>query len=242
MAMWSPWRGCHKCSEGCKYCYIHKGDARKNIDTSIINKTDKFDYPIRKNKDGTYKMKSDKICYVCFSSDFLIEEADPWREECFSMIKERSDVTFLFLTKRIERFMDCIPDDWKDGYDNVVVGVSVENQENVNKKIGILQSLPIKHKMIILQPLLEEVNLEKYLDNIELVMVGGESDKFARPLNYDWVLNIREQCMKHKIPFEFHQAGTNFIKDGIQYKINPFQLTKQARLANIDYLTENRKR
>lgn len=42
MAMWNPWRGCHKCSEGCKYCYIHKGDDKRGIDTNSIVKTDKF--------------------------------------------------------------------------------------------------------------------------------------------------------------------------------------------------------
>ncbi len=39
MAMWNPWRGCKKCSDGCLYCYIHKGDAKRGIDTSIIEKT-----------------------------------------------------------------------------------------------------------------------------------------------------------------------------------------------------------
>ncbi len=46
MAMWSPWRGCHRCSEGCRYCYIHKGDARRGVDTDSIVRSEKFDAPI----------------------------------------------------------------------------------------------------------------------------------------------------------------------------------------------------
>ena len=39
MAMWNPWRGCKKCSEGCMHCYIHKGDAKRGINTNDIVKT-----------------------------------------------------------------------------------------------------------------------------------------------------------------------------------------------------------
>lgn len=82
MAMWNPWRGCHKYSDGCRYCYIHKGDGKRGIDTDTIEKTENFDAPISKDKKGEYKIKSGQIVYVCFSSDFLIEEADAWRKEC----------------------------------------------------------------------------------------------------------------------------------------------------------------
>lgn len=233
MAMWNPWRGCKKCSEGCKFCYIHKGDKKRGIITSEIVKTKDFYKPIEKLKNGTYKIKSG-IVYVCFSSDFLIEEADEWRKECFAMMKERSDLTFLFLTKRIERFLQCIPPDWGDGYENVVVCCTVENQENVDKKLAIFQQLPIQHKCITAQPLLEAIEIEPYLSDIELVVVGGESDSNARILNYDWVLSIRESCQRHKVNFEFRQCGSHFMKDGKTYNLSVRELTKQARKANID--------
>lgn len=192
--MWNPLRGCKKCSEGCLHCYIHKGDAKRGINTNEIVKTKDFDKPLIKSKNGSYKMKSGLV-YLCFSTDFLIEEADEWRSECRKMIKERQDCTFLFLTKRIERFMDCIPDDWEKGYKNVVVCCTIENQQNADRKLSLFQTLPIRHKCITAQPLIENVEIEKYLQGIELVVVGGESDYRARPLDYSWVLNIREQCI-----------------------------------------------
>ena len=82
MAMWNPWRGCHKQSGGCRYCYIHKGDFRRGIDTNKIVKIDNFYAPIAKNKSGAYKIKSGQTVYLCFSADFLVGDADEWRSEC----------------------------------------------------------------------------------------------------------------------------------------------------------------
>lgn len=234
MAVWNPWRGCRKCSDGCLHCYIHKGDAKRKMDTNLIVQTKDFYKPIEKLKNGSYKMKAGMV-FLCFSSDFLIEDADEWRGECWAMMKERQDCTFLFLTKRIERFMECIPEDWGNGYQNVVVCCTVENQKNADRKLAVFQSLPIRHKCITAQPLLEAIDLEGYLEDIELVVVGGESDYYARPLDYDWVLDIREQCIRKKVDFEFRQCGTHFIKDGRRYKLKTKDLCSQARKADINY-------
>jgi len=235
MAMWSPWRGCHKYSDGCKYCYIHKGDYKRGVDTNIVTRTENFDAPILKNKKGEYRIKAGQLVYLCFQTDFLIEEADIWRDECWRIIKERSDLKFLFLTKRIERFMECIPVDWGNGYDNVIVCCTVENQKVADNRLDIFSKLPIKHKNIICQPLLEEINIEKFLKDIELVVVGGESDINARCLKYNWVLNIRQQCIENKTNFEFRQCGTNFIKDNKEYTLQTKDLCRLAKKANIDY-------
>ncbi len=235
MARWDPWRGCHRYSEGCKYCYIHKGDYKRGMDTNQIVKTDKFYLPIMKDKKGNYKMKSNQCVFLSFSSDFLIEEADEWRKECWEMIKERSNVMFLFLTKRIERFMECIPKDWGDGYENVIVSCTIENQDRADYRLSIFEQLPIKHKNIACQPLIEKIDISRYLNNIDLVIVGGESDKNARPLDFDWVLDIRKQCMEHEVNFDFRQCGTYFIKDGKKYTLNVRDLCSQARKANINY-------
>lgn len=234
MAMWNPWRGCHKHSEGCKFCYIHKGDNKRGIDTNNIVKTDKFTAPIEKNKKGEYKVKPGQVVYLCFSSDYFLPEADAWRTDCWKMIKERSDLHFIFLTKRIERFGDCIPDDWEDGYENVTMGCTIENQNMADFRLSIFSKLPIKHKNVICQPLLEEVHIEKYLDDVELVVVGGESDYNARPLNYDWVLFLRQQCINTNTHFQFRQCGTYFIKDGKKYTLSVRELCNQAKKAGID--------
>lgn len=234
MGVWNPWRGCQRHSEGCQFCYIHKGDMKRGVDTNEIVKTEKFYAPIERNKKGEYKMKSGLV-YLCFSTDFLIEEADGWRGECWKMIKERSDLHFLFLTKRIERFMSCVPDDWGDGYDNVTVSCTVENQRRADERLTIFDSLPIKHKNIVIQPMLGPVDLTGHLKGVEYVVLGGESDRDARPLDYAWVLAVRAQCVEKGVGFQFRQCGTHFIKDGVMYHLNVRQLCSQARKAEINY-------
>lgn len=235
MVMWNPWRGCRKYSEGCRHCYIHKGDARRGVNTSEIVRTNHFYGPVAKKKNGEYRIPPGQMVYLCFSGDFLIEEADEWRKECWDMMKKRPDLHFLFLTKRIRRFMDCVPRDWGGGYDNVTVGCTVESQRRADERLPIFQSLPIKHKNIICQPMISPIDLGSYLEGIELVVAGGESDRFARPLDYDWILALRQQCIAANVSFQFRQCGTYFIKDGRNYTLKVRDLCSQARKANIDY-------
>ena len=235
MAMWSPWRGCHRFSEGCTHCYIHRGDAKRGVDTDAIAKTEGFARPVEKNKKGEYRMKGGQLVFVCFQADFLIEEADPWRQECWQMMGERQDLHFLFLTKRIQRLGECLPPDWGEGYDNVTIGCTVENQKTADERLPVFQALPIKHRNIILQPLLGPVEISPWLAGTELTVVGGESGREARPLHYDWVLEIRDQCIRQGVPFQFRQCGSRFIKEGKEYKLNVRELCSQARKAGIDW-------
>lgn len=206
------------------------------ISSSQCRKTGNFNLPVKRKRDKSWKIESGKVVFTCFTSDFLLKDADEWRKECWKMIKERSDLWFYFFTKRIDRFMDCIPDNWGDGYENVLVGCTVENQQMADYRLPIFKTLPIKHKSIIMSPLIGPVVLSSYLDeSIEEVSVGGESGLEARPCNYDWVLGLREQCIKAGVPFRFHQTGARFIKDGKMYRVpRKFQLS-QAHKANIDY-------
>lgn len=167
-----------------------------------------------------------------FSPDFFIEEADAWRDKCWKMIKERSDLKFLFLTKRIDLDIVFLNIGMMA---TIIICCTIENQKNADYKLSIFKDLPIKHKCITVQPLLEKVNIKKYLKDIELVVVGGESDNNARTLDYDWVLDIRNQCVKANVNFEFRQCGTHFIKDGKLYNLQVKDLCKQAKLANINY-------
>ena len=82
--------------------------------------------------------------------------------------------------------------------------------------------------------LIGPIDLEKYLDGVEAVTVGGESDRYARPLYYDWVLDIRQQCIRKKVNFSFRQLGTHFIKDGKEYTVQVKKLMSQAQKAGID--------
>lgn len=237
-ASWNPWHGCTKISPGCKYCYVYRQDEMygNNTASSSCRKTNAFDLPIRKKKDKTYKIPSGSLIYTCFTSDFLLKDADPWREECWQMIRQRQDCLFYFFTKRIDRLERCLPPDWGEGYENVVIGCTVENQDRADYRLPFFNSLPIKHRSIIAAPLLERIDISGFLnEHIEEVSVGGESGAHARPCNYDWVLDLRSQCIDKNIPFLFHQTGANFLKDGKTYRIKRMYQHAQAKKAGINY-------
>lgn len=106
---WNPWHGCTKISPGCKYCYVYRQDEMygSTTDSSLCHKNAAFDLPLKRKRDGTYKIPSGKIVLTCFTSDFLLPDADAWRADCWSMMKLRSDCWFYFFTKRIDRLAEC---------------------------------------------------------------------------------------------------------------------------------------
>lgn len=238
---WNPWHGCHKISAGCAHCYVYRADNRHGKDANQVTKTSNFYLPISHARDGSYKIAPGSFVWTCFTSDFLLEDADLWRKEAWRMIRERSDCEFLFITKRITRFLQCIPDDWgEEGYLNVSICCTVENQAKADERLPVFQQVPIRHKMIVCEPLLERLDLSSYLgDWVESVTVGGESGNDARICDYDWILDIRRQCIAANIPFRFKQTGANFVKDGKRYTIKRILQHAQARKANIN--TEKRK-
>jgi len=232
---WEPWTGCYKVSDGCDYCYYY-GPYSKRFGQNAVHKTDQFDKPLAKTAKGTYKIPAGKIVATCFASDFFIIEADEWRTEAWAMIKERPDLEFLILTKRIDRFPISLPSDWNDGYTNVNIGCTVENQQLADYRLPLFLSYPIKRRFIACAPLLGPINLSPYLDGIEHVTVGGETGRAARECDYDWVLDIREQCIKAKKTFWFKNTGTLFRRDGEIKKANPFKETRLAKECGINIL------
>ena len=55
-SMWNLWHGCHKLSEGCRHCYVYRTDGKYGKDSSVVTKTEKFDLPLQRKKNGTYKI------------------------------------------------------------------------------------------------------------------------------------------------------------------------------------------
>lgn len=184
------------------------------MNTDEIVKTDNFHAPVLKNKKGDYRMKPGQTVYLGFSTDFLIREADPWRGECWEMIRERRDLNFIFLTKRIERFMECIPGDWADGYDNVTIGCTVgkSGQGRISGSPSST-SFPSSIKTSFAKPLLEQVDLAPYLNQIDWSS-RRRIQQLRRPLNYEWSYPSGNNASGAMSNFEFRQGRTNFIKTG----------------------------
>jgi protein gp37 len=235
MIGYNPWHGCHKHSEGCLNCYVYRTDERHGKDASHITKTSAFHLPIKRDRYGQYSIPDHSTLYTCFTSDFLVEEADAWRLEVWAMMKARPLVTFVFFTKRIERLANCLPSDWGTGYTNVTIGCTVENQHRADQRLPVFLASPIATRWIIAEPLLGPMDLSAYLDQrIALVAAGGESGPNARPCHYDWILSLKQQADHEHVPFHFHQTGAKLLKDGKLYTIHRKHQSSQAKKANLD--------
>jgi protein gp37 len=194
-ATWNPWHGCHKISPGCKYCYMFRDKARYCQDPNVVvrSKTT-FDAPL--------KWKEPKLVFTCSWSDWLIEEADPWRDEAYGIIRNTPQHTYQILTKRIDRVVGRIPD---PALPNIWLGVSVESPA-YKSRIDMLRELPAAVRFLSLEPLLEDLGMLD-LRGIAWVIVGGESGPRARAMHPAWARGIRDQCVAAKVPLFFKQWG-----------------------------------
>ncbi len=221
MIIWNPWHGCHRISEGCDNCYMYYLDGKRGIDTSLVTRTSNFDLPLRRDRYGNYKLKSGMQLFVGLSTDFFVEDADQWRDEAWKIIKQRPDIAFRILTKRAHRIKQCLPSDWGEGYPNVMLSVTCENQRNADIRLPLLLDIPAHHKGFMAAPFIGPIDAAKYLSSgeIEEVICGGENYDGARPCHYEWVKYLSDQCNENDVTFSFIETGTIFCKEGKTFNI-----------------------
>ena len=218
MSSWNPWHGCRKFSPGCLHCYVYRMDGKFGRDATHFSLTAAYLLPLETYKGGrnkgAYKLQpAEGYVYTCFTSDFFLEEADPFRSEAWRAIRLRPDLHFYIPTKRIHRFSECIPPDWSDGYENVTISCTTENQAMADKRLPLFASLPIKHREIIVEPMLEPMDISPYLSGVSHVTAGGESGDEARVCNLQWFIDLQRQCRAANVPFWFKQTGAKFINE-----------------------------
>ena len=237
--IWNPWHGCIKCSEGCQNCYMYFLDARRGGDGAEIYRTKSgFRYPLSRDRSGRYKVQSGEMLRVCMTSDFFLAQADPWRSEAWEIMHQRPDIKFFLLTKRPERVAEQLPWNWGDGWENVMLNVSCENQRRADERIPILLRLPFKHKGIMCAPLIGPVSIRAYLSSgqLEQVLCDGENYGGARPCHYEWVKALRDECYEANVTFTFCGTGRCFVKDGKTYRLEGSVQTQQARKSGLSFL------
>lgn len=225
MVIWQP--GIHgtdvKKSAQAVQIVIYRRDAEFGKDSSMVTRTSSFDMPIKRNRKGEYKLQpDDESVYACMTSDFFLDEADKWRAKAWDIIRRRSDVHIVIITKRIKRFEVELPEDWGSGYENVTLCCTCENQNQADYRLPVFLKLPIKHRTVIHEPMLEQIDIKKYLamGKIEGVTCKGESGPDARICDSAWILDSMEQCVEYDIPFWFKQTGARFKKGNKAYLID----------------------
>ena len=237
--MWNPWHGCKKISEGCLNCYMYEQDKQYGVDSSKVKKCiSKFKELTAKNRQHKFKIPSGITVGTCFTSDFFIEEADEFRKEAYSLMELREDLTYFIITKRPERLKECLPPIGNPVRSILQINVTAENQKRADERIPILLKADLSYRGIVIAPILEKVDLRRYLKTgkINCVSAGGESAiKGARNCKYEWILDLRKQCEEYNINFYFYQTGSNFIKDKQLYRVPMNKEKEQALKSGLNY-------
>ena len=211
-ASWNPVTGCTKVSQGCKNCYaermalrlqkMHRPRYENGFAVTLHH--DLIDLPRR--------WKKPRRIFVNSMSDLFHEDVPAeFIAQVFNTINLVPRHTFQILTKRPENALAMahrLP--WPH---NLLMGTSVEDRA-ATARIQILRQIPAKYHFLSIEPLLEGLP-SLNLRGIHWVIVGGESGPKSRPIEADWVRDLRDQCLTARVPFFFKQwGGVNKKKTG----------------------------
>lgn len=211
-ATWNPLTGCTKLSAGCKYCYADRMAKRLQAMGSP-NYRNGFKITLHEHMlDVPFTWKKPRKVFVNSMSDlFHPEVPDEFIHRVFDVMVRCPQHQFQVLTKRPERVAQISNElPWPA---NVWMGTSVEDLRVVGR-IDHLRLAGAETRFLSLEPLLGPLP-DLDLTGIHWVIVGGESGPKARPIDPEWVTNIRDQCLESEVPFFFKQwGGRNKKKTG----------------------------
>ena len=206
---WNPVTGCTKISHGCKFCYADR--MAKRLQAMGLDKyRNGFSVTVHPStlKDPM-KWRKPRLVFVNSMSDLFHEEVPiPFIKAVFNTMNQASHHTFQVLTKRPRRVLEIDGDlTWSP---NIWLGTSIESQR-WQFRLEQLRATGAWTKFLSLEPLLGPLpNIP--IHGIDWVIVGGESGPGARPMEADWVREIRDSCLQKHVPFFFKQWGGVFKK------------------------------
>ena len=209
---WNPVTGCSKISPGCKNCYAQRmalrlkamGQSNYRNGFRVTTHAHVLRTPLRWKQSRTIFVNSmSDLFHKKVSFDFI--------SKVFDIMCRTPQHQFQILTKRSQRLVELSSElPWPA---NAYMGVSVENTDYVGR-IDDLRRIPAAIRFLSLEPLLGPIP-DLNLDEIDWVIVGGESGPSSRPMQAEWVTDIRDQCLTAEVPFFFKQwGGVNKKKTG----------------------------
>ncbi len=201
---WNPVTGCTKISPGCKYCYAERMAERLQA-MGQANYVNGFQLTLQPQMlELPLKWKKPQTIFVNSMSDLFHEDVPlEYIQQVFDVMNRANWHRFQVLTKRAERLEEL--GSLLEWTENIWMGVSVESNEYRNR-IDHLRLTSAHIKFLSLEPLLEPLP-DLDMTSIDWVIVGGESGPQARPMHPAWVIDLRDQCRRAKVPFFFKQWG-----------------------------------
>jgi protein gp37 len=226
----NPWIGCTKVSPGCDHCYAEAFDKRfggtRWGPKAARTRTGEANWRKPHQWNRAAKASGRRARVFCASlADVFDNHASilpEWRDDLWALIRATPHLDWLLLTKRPGNIYRYLPDGWGDGWPNVWLGTTVENQAEADRRIPYLLDVPAKVHFLSCEPLLGMVNFRwaswhpigpnrtNHLDGLrrlDWIICGGESGPGARPMHPDWARTLRDQCAEAGVAFHFKQWG-----------------------------------
>jgi protein gp37 len=216
----NPWVGCTKVSPGCDHCYaegwakrtggaaLWQGERRR---TTAAN----WRQVLKWNAQAAAAGERKRVFCASLADVFDNQVPDTWRQDLWCLILDTPNLDWLLLTKRPQNIAKLVPGSWSEqGYRNVWLGTTAENQAEADRRIPHLLAVPAAVRFLSCEPLLGPVDLRAVswghsnaLHRIDWVIAGGESGPGARPMHPNWARGLRDQCAAAGVPFFFKQWG-----------------------------------
>jgi protein gp37 len=208
-ATWNPVRGCTKISPGCKYCYAERFAERFR---GVVGHPYEHGFDLRLVPEKLLQplyWQRPRMIFVNSMSDLFHEQVpDDYIFEVVKVMARANWHTFQVLTKRSNRMMQLLSTRLRDmsQLTHIWWGVSVENKKHGLPRVADLSAAAARIRFLSIEPLLEDLG-QVPLSGIAWVIVGGESGPGARPMQQAWVVSLRDQCRRARVPFFFKQWG-----------------------------------
>jgi protein gp37 len=208
-ATWNPVRGCTKISPGCKHCYAETFAERFR---GVKGHPYQYGFDLRlvpQKLTEPLKWQKPKMIFVNSMSDLFQDGVpDGYIQAVVDVMAKANWHTYQVLTKRSKRMASMLLTQlrWATGFRHIWWGVSVEDRQYGIPRIADLRSSPVAVRFLSIEPLLEDLG-PLDLAGMHWVIVGGESGVGARPMRKEWVVSVRKQCLRMRVPFFFKQWG-----------------------------------
>lgn len=206
----NPWIGCQKVSPGCDHCYAeammdhryHKvqwGPHAERIRTSEAN----WRGPVKWAK-AANGIRQRVFC-ASLGDVFDNQAPDGAREDLFALIRATPELDWMLLTKRPENMAKMLPADWSDGWPNVWLGTTCEDQKRFNRRWPILRDVPAVVRFISYEPAIGPLVIGDARPT--WIICGGESGAGARTRSMDpaWARALRDECTAASVAFFMKQ-------------------------------------
>ena len=214
-ATWNPVTGCTKISPGCDNCYAERLAERfRNVHGHPF--ANGFDLQTRPDRlKQPLSWKKPKYIFVNSMSDLFHKEINKsFIDNVFDTMECAHWHVFQILTKRSSLMRDYINERYAGTVcpKHIWLGTSVEDSLR-KSRINHIAQTAAQVRFLSIEPLIGRIG-DLDLSNIEWVIVGGESGPRSRPMDADWVREIRDQCNEQQVPFFFKQWGGKTAKSG----------------------------